>query len=57
MFSYNKSLLYMNNDDTLIQLLVPTGGVPIGTRIHNVIYVSATYLFNFQCSLFDKKEL
>ena len=45
MFSYNSSLLYMNNDNTLIQLLVPSGGVPIGIRIHNVIYVSAALIY------------
>ena len=39
MFSYNRSRLRMNDDDTLIQLTVPSG-VHIGTRIHNTVYVS-----------------
>ena len=42
MFSYNSSLLRMNDDDTLMQLMVPSG-VPIGTRAHTILYVSVVY--------------
>ena len=41
MFTYNSSLLRMNDDDTLVQLVVPSG-IPIGTRVHNILYVSVT---------------
>ena len=39
MFSCNKGLLRMNDDDTLIRLVVPSG-VLIGTRVHTIVYVS-----------------
>ena len=42
MFIYDRSLLKMNVDDELIQLVVPSG-VPIGTRLQRVIYVGYLY--------------
>ena len=42
MFIYNRSLLQMNVDDELIQVVVPSG-VPIGTRLQRVIYVGCLF--------------
>ena len=63
MFSYNSSLLRMNDDDTLIHLVVPSG-VPIGTRVHNIIYVCVSRtdffcimlnlrLVSHKCNIYD----
>ena len=42
MFVYNDKLLMTNVDDAVIQVKVARG-VPFGSRVHKIFYVSITY--------------